>query len=195
MRHITRRSKGGVTLIELLIVTALLSVLAGAVYVTLSNGLKIWSRATQAAPEEDICIFFDKFALDLKNCIRSEAFLLTGETDRFRFPTIIYSPRMRIRTVGEVSYTLDPAYRTLRREERDMSQIYYDDAGEERQALTGVTKARFGYYAFSEEKQEFEWLPDWNKETLPLAVRIEVEIAYAGTRRTFTKTVTVPVAR
>ena len=64
------RQKRGFTLIELCLVSLIASVIGLAVYFTFSNGMRIWQRANQKVVEEDLSIFFDRFALDVRSCLK-----------------------------------------------------------------------------------------------------------------------------
>ena len=57
MHFMKKKHNNAFTLVELLIVTAMLAVISLAIYSTFSSGLKIWQRVSKPIPEEDLGIF------------------------------------------------------------------------------------------------------------------------------------------
>ena len=189
-----RKNKNGFTLIELLIVTALLAVISLAIYATFNSGVKIWQRVNKQIPEEDLDIFLEKFALDLRNSFKFNGFNFLGEEKRFEFPTLVNSPGMNKKTVGKVIYLYDSESNIIKRNLLDFSQIYNGEEGTAQELLKNVKSLKFRYYLYDKEKKEYLWQDEWLKEDLPLAVRIELEFGNGTEIRKFTKTVNIPVS-
>lgn len=187
-------SDKGFTLIELLIVTALLAVISLAIYATFNSGVKIWQRVNQQIPEEDLDIFLEKFALDLRNSFKFNGSNFLGEEKRFEFPTLVNSPGMNKKTVGKVIYLYDSESNIIKRNLLDFSQIYNGEEGTTQELLKNAKSLKFRYYLYDKEKKEYLWQDEWLKEDLPLAVRIELEFGNGTEIRKFTKTVNIPVS-
>ncbi len=179
------------TLIEMLIVPVALSIVAFALFATFANGIKVWKRVHQQVPEEDVNIFFDRFGYDAKNSFKFTGINFTGSSERIEFATLVYSPRLRTRTVGKAIYFYDGSAGTLAKEERDYSQAYAGEQGSVVQSLGNIRNARFRYYFYDAEKKEYVWREEWGEEGLPLAVRVEFE---SGDGNQFTKTVDIQVS-
>ena len=186
------QTKIGITLIELLIVTALLSVVSLAMYAVFSNGMKIWQRVNQELPEENLDIFFDKFALDLRNSLKFSGLGFSGEEDRLEFATLVNSWKLKNRTVGKVIYSYDPQKEIINREQRDFSEVYNAEESTPQQLLKNVKSLKFKYYLYDGQKKEYFWEDRWLKEGMPLAVRIELELNNGTKPHKFTKTVNIP---
>jgi prepilin-type N-terminal cleavage/methylation domain-containing protein len=182
------------TLIEMLIVTALLCVISLGIYSTFNSGIKIWQRLNKEVPEQDLYIFFDKFASDLRNSLKFKAINFSGTQNRFDFATIVNSPRMGKRTVGSVSYYYDPKAEAVYKEERDFACVYAGGRGVVKEMLKNIKSLEFQYYSYDIEKKEYIWQDGWVKENLPLAVWLQVEIRDGDKVFKFSKTVNIPVA-
>ena len=189
-----KKNNFGLTFIELLVVTVILSIVSLAIYANFNNGIRIWQRINKNIPEEDLNIFFDRFALDLRNALQFSGINFSGGSERLEFATIINSQRLQKRTVGKVIYFYEPYKQILRREERDFSQIFSGEDGLMRQSLTKIRSLEFTYYIYDKNKKEYAWEDEWMVGALPLAVRIELEFKDGVQTHKFTKTVSIPVS-
>jgi len=180
------------TLVELLITTALVAVISLAIYSTLNSAIKIWSKVQQAIPEEDVVIFLERFTSDLRNTFAFAGINFLGEDEKLEFPTLVLSPRMNNRTVGKVVYYYDSGKWQLARQQSDYSGVYSQESPQALQVLANVRRLKFLYYDYDPQKKEYFWEDEWSKEKLPLAVRVEFELS--GNSRLFRKTVNIPVS-
>jgi len=179
---------------ELLIVSALVGVVALAIYGLLSTGLRIWETVQRPLPGEDINIFLDRFRLDLKNCFLFEGIDFSGTQESLAFVTLVQSNRLNSETVGQAIYSYDANKKALNRELGDFSNVYSGAAGSLKQFLEKVESVRFQYYTFDEPTKKFVWSQEWlTPEVLPQAVRLELKIGGVG-GGVFTKTVSLSVA-
>lgn len=193
MRSISKDSKG-LTLAELLIVSAVLAVVSLAVYSITDNGIKIWQRLNQKLPEEDLNICFEKFVADLRNTARVNGIVFSGEETEFKLATLVNCPWLSAKVIGEASYYYDNAKQALNRRERDVSDIYNQDDGRSGELLNNVSSLNFSYYFYDEERKDYVWKKDFSGAGLPLAVRLELELNDGKKTRNFIKTVTIPVS-
>jgi prepilin-type N-terminal cleavage/methylation domain-containing protein len=189
-----RKKNKAFTLIEMLIVTALLCVISLGIYSTFNSGIKIWQRLNKEVPEQDLYIFLDKFTSDIRNSVKFKAINFYGTENRLDFATIVNSSRMGKRTVGSVAYFYDPKTEMVYKEERDFSCIYAGDKGTVKEMLKNIKSLEFQYYSYNKEKKEYIWQNAWLKEGLPLAVWLQVEITDGDKVFKFNKTVNIPVA-
>lgn len=197
MPHMQRKNKkrrpAGFTFIELLIVAAIIPVISLAVYAAFNSGLKVWQRVNYLLPEEDLNILFDKFTSDLKNTFKFTGINFSGEEGRIELAALVKSRKLQAKTVGSVIYIYDPAARTFTRMERDFSRIYDSAEGIALQSIKDVKSLKFRYYFYDSQKKEYLWQEEWAGEGLPLAVRMELELANDGQYNMFTRTVSIPV--
>lgn len=194
MQSMKRKNKNGFTLIELLIVTALLAVISLSIYATFNSGIKIWQRVNKQLPEEDLDIFFEKFALDLRNSFKFNGLNFLGEEKRLEFATLVNNPRINKKTVGKAIYLYDSESKIIKRSLLDFSQIYNGKEGTTQELLKNVESLKFRYYLYDKEKKEYLWQDEWLKEDLPLAVRIELDVVDGSQINKFIKTVSIPVS-
>ncbi|MFH1593563.1 MAG: prepilin-type N-terminal cleavage/methylation domain-containing protein [Candidatus Omnitrophota bacterium] len=193
LRYIDKRPSG-FTLVEILMVVSMLAVVSLAIYSTFNNGMKIWQRVNRSLPEEDIGIFFDKMNGDLKNTLHFANLEFTGDKKRLEFVTLVTSRRFNNTTVGKVVYFYDRSEKTLQREEKDFAHIYNEEEGAIKQALKNIKGVNFQYYFYDKDKNEKGWLAVWDREDIPGAVRIELEVETDKGSNIFSRTISIPVA-
>jgi len=184
----------GFTLIEIIIVSAMLGLISVAIYTTFSNGAKIWQRLNQNIAEEDLNIFLDKFTKDLRNSFKFSTISFLGQEERLEFAALVYSPTLNKTSAGKIIYFYDPGQQSLSREQLDFSQIYNSEGPYIKQKLENIKSLKFQYYIYDPQKKEYLWQQDWAKENLPLAVKIEFEFDNGSQTNKFYKTVSIPVS-
>lgn len=192
-RGIALNAKNGFTLIELLIVSVLLGVVSLAIFGVFNSGIKIWQRMNSALTNEEINIFLSKFTRDISNGLKFSAINFAGDDEELRFATLLYSPRLEKRTVGQVSYAYRPGM--LVRKERDFSQVYNEQEGSPGPILKNLDSCKFTYYAYDKEAKGYCWKEEWQKEQLPLAVRIELGYKNELGTHSIVRTVNIPVSK
>jgi len=196
MHCIKRKNKikKGFTLIEIIITSAMLALISLVIYTTFSNGAKIWQRLHQDIAEEDLNIFLDKFARDLRNSFKFSTINFLGQEERLEFTTLVYSPTLNKTSAGKIIYFYEPEQETLSRQQLDYSQIYSGEESFSKQALKNIKSLKFQYYLYDPQKKEYLWQQDWAKENLPLAVRLEFEFDNGYQINKFARTVSIPVS-
>ncbi len=190
-----KKRKVSSTLIELLIVSAILSVVSLAIYGFLNSGLKIWQRINLALPEEDWDIFLNKFTRDLRNTVKFSKIGFLGKTDRLTFATIVNSQRLEKKTIGQVTYEYDPMAKTLSRMELDFSELSSGAGERPVQPIGSLGSFKFQYYIYDKDFQQYTWLDECPKGIIPLAVRINLEISHGKETRELVRTVSIPVGK
>ena len=81
--------KGGFTLIEILMVTALLSVIGLSLFSVFNSGISVWQRLTQEVIAEDVNLFFEKISSDLQSTFLFSEISFQGKEDEISFPVIL----------------------------------------------------------------------------------------------------------
>ena len=198
--------EAGLTLIEMLLVTAMLSVVGASLFAAFNNGAKIWQKITQEVTAEDINIFFEKMSFDLRNSFPFSAIRFKGENDEVSFPVVAQSGESA-ESVEEVAYLFDWGKKSLNRRQRTFSEIYQDDQGLEQTLVNHVDSAQFHYYYYDSRQGDYFWTSAWPEENalsdedkkegdkkviVPLAVRIEIKTRDDNQERQFSKTVFLP---
>jgi len=198
-------SKRGFTLIELVLVTAILAVIGMAVYGTFSNGLNIWEKVTEDSVTEDINLFFEKISFDLRNSFKLTGLRFKGGKTKVSFPSKIkYKGEDGLEnTIGEITYYIDRKKKTLMRREANYSEVYRKKPGFVRILSENISSLQFKYYVYEEKYKKYAWVTDWQlsdeffgevvEETLPLVVKIEIGIPGEKGEQKFVKTVQLPM--
>ncbi|MDO8748572.1 MAG: hypothetical protein Q7J72_05595 [Candidatus Omnitrophota bacterium] len=185
----------GFTLIELCLVSLIASVIGLAVYFTFSNGMRIWQKANQKVVEEDLSIFFDRFASDVRSCLKFSGLGFLGTQERLEIVSRVVSRGgfEPAPTIGRVAYFYESKSKALFREEKDLSRIFEGKQGIVKGILENLNSLKFGYYFYDKEKKEYVWLEDATLDGLPLAVRIEFELNTKSSSGKFVRTVSIPI--
>lgn len=193
------QGKKGMTLIEILIVTSLLSLVSLAIYNSLANGIKVWERSRQVVVEEDVVIFFDKVAQDLRNTFFHSKINFKGTEFKFSFPTIVYTPADRrsgasegeyIEQMGRVEYYYDFNEDTLYRHQANYSQALNERFGRPRALVTSVDRIKFRYYYRTDTDEIYT--PEI-LDVLPSGVEIEVEFSDNQGQKIMKKFIDIPI--
>ncbi len=185
-------AKKGFTLIEVLIVTLILSIISLAIFSTFSNGLKIYNRINSEVTLEDLVIFLDRLGQDLRNSLNFSTINFTGKDEELEFAGITNSHRMQKRTVGKIKYVFDSSAEKLSRFAGDFSSVYNQEWLSSRQTLEKIKSCIFSYYYYDNQTKEFSWLPEWNKAGLPVALRLELGLK-DNPEDKFIRTFNIPV--
>lgn len=186
----------GLTLVEMLIVTVILGVVSLAINAALNSGVRVWRRINQELPQEDLNIFFDKFSADLHNSLKYADQKLVGQAQELELPTLVTSLRFPARLPGKIAYVYNSQDKTLSRKLKDYSDIYNDDEGMTLAALKNVQSLEFSYAFIDNQTRGYGylWQQEWDKEDLPRAAKVELEIKDEDKIRKFSRTVSIPVS-
>mgnify|MGYP001766085268 FL=1 len=192
MRYIWKRNKG-TTLVELLVVTAMLGIISLSIFATFNNGLKIWQRTAKPLAQEEVGVFFEKLARDLNSCLKLSNLSFSGNQAYLEVPTLVDSANFKNRTPGLATYVFDQQSGVSRRQ-KDYSQIYAHQETEGTQLLKGLSSFQFEYYYFDKYRQEYLWVPEWSQSGIPLAVRVSLSLEGSLEDEKIIRTITVPVS-
>ncbi|MDD5348091.1 MAG: prepilin-type N-terminal cleavage/methylation domain-containing protein [Candidatus Omnitrophica bacterium] len=175
MRSIRRPSSArGFTLVEVLVVTLILSVISVAIFNTFANGLAIYRRLSTEIPGERTVLFLERLSHDVHNSFEYASINFTGEDAGVEFASIVWSPAAKKHLPGRIRYVCDSDKESLVRFEGDYFSVFEQKEPASRHRLEGVASCVFRYYSYDEEKKEYSWLEDWTKQGLPNALRLEI---------------------
>ncbi|MCX5694078.1 MAG: prepilin-type N-terminal cleavage/methylation domain-containing protein [Candidatus Omnitrophica bacterium] len=193
MRFI-RLNRIGFSLVELLVVTAMLGIISLAIFSTFNNGFKVWQKINKPLAEEDLGIFFDKLAQDLSNCVKSSSILFTGDASSFGVPTLVNSSRLKVNSLGLVVYSYDQQSGLLYREQKDFSQLYNHQDASPVVLLKNISFLKFEYYYFDKQEQKYVWKEEWSGAGLPLAVRVGLNLNDSSETDKIIRTINIPIS-
>ncbi|MBF0122847.1 MAG: prepilin-type N-terminal cleavage/methylation domain-containing protein [Candidatus Omnitrophica bacterium] len=192
-------SRRAFTFIEILLVTSLIAILSLSIFTCFSNGLKLWDRSRREILTEDISIFFDRFASDLRNTFIFSTIPLDGGENSFVFPTVVltkadeYGSRRNeefVDQLGRVRYAFDFEKGAIMRQQANYSQSTRNDWADAKTMAVGIKELKFKYY-YSGIK-EYQLHAD-NSVVLPSAVEVAVRFMQGGEEKTMSRFVSIPL--
>jgi len=198
--------KNGFTLIELVLVAAILVVVGTALYGTFASGINIWKRVTQRTVTEDVGLLFKNVSYDLRNSFKMTGIKFRGGKRHVSFPTRIkqHDDEGFKDSIGKVTYSFDRRKQMLYKEQASYSEIYRKKPGRKRVLAEGISSVEFQYFVYDSERKIYSWVTSWQErdepfgaeveDNLPLIVKIEVGIPKGQFEQKFVKTVSVPSA-
>lgn len=186
-----RRPDSGFTILELLIVTMILPVIAFTIFANFRSGYALWSVVTQPVPGEELARFSRRLSDDTQSAGRYSAAPFAGtpvELSFFRIPAS--DPVEPAGAVLRVRYVWDDNANAIVREERDLSEQHRDRPGRVSLALAGVEECRFEYLVFDKLNESYQWRDAWSgkPEEFPAALRVNFTVMIDGVRRPVTRT-------
>lgn len=175
-----RRNERGVSLIEVLLAAVMISVMAGAVYVTLSQGIRLWHRAVEEKPELKMDLFFDRVQTDLRNAFSYESGNFAGREAGFEFMTLGIA-----QIPARVRYFFDPETASIYRDQIRYEKVLYPKSNASVQPPRPVMDKIRGFnveYYERDKDNAYHWRRQWSKGCLPRAVKILIEYGQTGTK-------------
>jgi len=160
------------TLVEMLVATSLMALVAGTTVAALTGGLNVWQRVSGVSRHEEAALIaFSQLQRDLHNARRFTPILFEGTYDEFTFAAAESSGDNPdgIPELGQLGYYFNQRHHTvcrsfipyrLQRRLRMRDQCHA--------ALGEIRRVRAAYFGAG------GWQDRWNEEELPLAVRLAV---------------------
>ena len=202
-----RVTKKGFTLIEILITTAIVSMVAVALYLVLAGGIKIWRRGTEVKTyERNVRFTLEKMSGELRNCFKYSDIAFEGEEDFFRFCALVLveseTAEGQVGThheVGRITYFYDEKKNTLLKKEECYSEACNetdepDDEG--RVLIQNISEVEFSYCYLDNAANTYKWKEDWKKDeqgTIPLAINIKMVLKKEKQEEDIEKIIFIPI--
>lgn len=187
----------GFSLLEMLLVTALVASISLAVFLCLSNGLRLWKKMQAVKTAEAVTVFFDRLAVELANAFLFSTLPVDGEISAFVFPTIIYATtdskssradEVSAEQIGVVRYSYDKTSAQIVRQQADYGRAVSGNWHPAVQVVSGVSSLRFLYYYPGSP----EAMPFKEGQILPSGVMVEVEWVEQQQNRRITRYFVLP---
>ncbi len=184
----------GFTLVEMLLVAAILSVLGLTLGAAVNNGVNIWNTINGVSFDGDIAIFFDKIAFDIRNTMDYQGIDFYGEKELLSLPVFVIASDGKP-LPGRRTYRMGKKGSTIERKEEDFYQLYEEKGSAYKTVLDNIEHCEFIYYVYDKDMKEYLWVEEI-KETKPVAVRVKAGIKdNAGKVHVYTRTIDIPVAK
>ncbi len=181
-------NKEGFTLMEVLVSLVIISFLAGAMYTTFSQGLKLWRYAMMPRPEWEMDLFMEKFGRDLRSAFIFRPGSFKGQADLLEFSTL----SSRVQTSGgsfqipvQTRYYFTSSENAVYAEKTDYPRMLRGAPGpaETRKALEGVSGFGLEYYARDPRTREWQWKASWDADCLPRAVKLSLDLGAGNPKK------------
>lgn len=189
----------GFTLMEMLLVTVLVSMTGAAVFSAFNNGLKLWRYSAQLTNEQDAAIALDRIGSDLRAVLPVSAINFNGTAMQMSFPAIILAPADKKSArasesladqIGAVQYRFDPAERKILRRQATYGQALKKQWGPEQEVAKGIDELVFQYY---EGDQKEEAVKSSIEAKVPAGVMMQMHIQGEGPDRRLKRYFAIPV--
>jgi len=192
----------GLTLIELLVTLALLSITMVIAFSMFSGAGRIWQKAQcETGREQQALLAFQDIRVHLRSFEPYAKFEFKGEADEIQFPLLAPSPLRK--SDGFYEPALASYY--LRKEDGVLCRavmpyrLMRENRYQERactEVMTGVDKLKLRYYGYNESSKDHHWRSNVS-ETTPLSVKIELTYhdSCSEAHVTRTQTITLPAGR
>lgn len=186
-KKLFRRAAAGFTLVELLLVTLLLPLVAFTAYSNFSSGFRLWKALNEDVLDEDLYLFEAKAARDFRDGLRTESLPFVGAPDAATFASIAPA-RKELGgddAIVEVSYFYDGGTRSIMRRTRDRHEVFAEKPGRTQVSLAGVSGFSLSYFFYDATTQAYGWSEAWAGDPVesPEAVRFEFSFERNGRRK------------
>lgn len=192
------------TLIEMILVLAIMVLAAVAVMAAASGGIQIFKRARDYREARvQMILALQRIERDITNAFQMDTLQFSGAADRVRIPAVIFRRTDAdgpVREPGQAAYYVDAREGGLIRETRTYAQATASQAqplaGARRILAVDVERIQFRYYHYSSETLQYGWTSVWDREEGELPLAVEVALFPAAQRRSepLTATVLIPAA-
>ncbi len=171
----------GFTLVELMLVAALLAIVGLTIVATFAGGLKIFNRMeSHSVARADVLLCMEKMERDLRNTFSLKGLDFIGEAKRVTFPAILttFSPEGRVRaSLGSFSYFRDDSRkeRFFSKEEKIYTEAIKKESSERGAvtALAPVADINFQYFSYDPEAETYSWVDAWDKSEAKKEQKLE----------------------
>ena len=193
------RDGRGLTLVELLVVVALMALIAGTVGATFAGGFRVWERLQAHGTQAQwIALAFDQFRRDVRALRQFTPIQLAGDYDTLSFPSVVplgTVGEMDVEEMGRIGYFFDSARQRLC---RSLQPYRLARRARVRDAcapvLTQVERLRFSYYGVQPDDHTLGWSSAWSSKQPPMAVKLEMRYADPATQQRRTDSLVVPLS-
>lgn len=175
----TGLGRAGFSLMEMLVVSAILPVIFFSVFANMSSGLRAWKTFNRPVSEEGTVIFLDRVRSDFSSAFAYTDAPFTGDAERLSFAAPIQASQ-RLggdRGIGRIGYRYDSSSKSILREESNVSELFKESPPRARSVLSGVSAFYLEYLSYQPAESSYVWAELWQpgKRPLPAAVRMTID--------------------
>ena len=196
MRVLRRPGLSGFSLVEMLIVCAILPAVSFAIFANFSAAMRLWQRFEVPDRNESLAVFYLKTDRDFGQGFQYKGSPFRGAAQDLALMSIIEAdPAIGgDRAVGQVAYRFDPSKKALVRESRDLRDLALERSGQVSLALQDVTEFKCTYLLWDKPRKTFVWVEEVKEQedVLPSAVRFDMVLTGPDGSRALRRTFQIP---
>ena len=187
------------SLVEMLIVSALVATISIAVANAFGNGLKLWQRADLLSHDAGVGIFLDQMAEDCRQVQLMKTLSFKGDSRQVELPTIVTlnadpkSTRANeglIDSLGKVRYRYDDALHLIYRSRVNYGDAFYKRFSTEDIVIQSIESMSFKYYVITDKGLEEK---DSVDGSVPYAMAISLTFKQDGVVSSIERFFPIPV--
>lgn len=188
-------NKKAFTLIEVVIATAILSVIVVSIYGAFSVGIKAWHRGSEGGDFQRTRTALLKLQKELRNSFFFSSAPFKGASSELSFPLVMPGDdkdRLCVITYY-VKEDENTGHKSLVRKESPFTENSEDKEEALEKELFSVTSMNFKYaYRLGDAAAGLEWRDDWleTQNNLPVAVKVSFKLDHGG--EIYNKTIFIP---
>lgn len=184
----------GFSLLELLLVSMAVPIVALAVYANFSSGIRIWETLRFGLAREEKSIFFQKVSDDLRSTFKHSTLPFVGDAGQVSFAGFL-GPDSGAgdARIGQIGYSYDAGKKSVLRQTKNLSQVYQDKPARAQVVLMDAADFNISYFYHDPSDGVFKWQAVWDPRdgSLPIALRFRWKAVESGRTRSFERTFAV----
>lgn len=186
-------SKGGFTLVEVLVAASILGVIGLVILTTFGSGFHVFERVQAfGGAQADVLLALEEMEKDIKNMFPHDAIPFEGDSQSIAFPALIEilededDDESLLNTVGRISYYIDSATyldesaKVLMKGQQNYSAATggaaFDD--DNSAVLARVESVAYEFYSYNEETEAYAWQSSWDSDGEDLLSGVKVAVTY-----------------
>ena len=214
----------GFTLIEIMIVSVLITVIGMVVFSAFRQGFKLWERAQYTSRQEQAIILINRIARELNNSFQFAPIGFKGDEETFYFPSLMMkydwdwsnkagkwdedSPDFALTTtplalITKVTYEYKESDRLLERKEEvyaypDLDELKMNPDAYEKETtkvmISDIDSLVFSYVISRSAELNFDEKFATDAQ-YPMPYAVKIDLALKGMRNPLTRTIFLPICR
>ena len=167
----------GFTFIELLVAMAMVSFIGGAIFVTFSQGVRIWQAAVRESAYDKEAFFLEELKSELRNAFLYGKSALNGKNQMLEFHTLVVrlsKGNKPLKVPAQIRYRFLSAQKLIQKEITFYEKMLNGKSTlyESRTALANISNFEIEYYQKSKKGSSASWVKQWASSCFPEAIKL-----------------------